>query len=251
LIEVAGSSVMEWIEKGKEGEATLVRQMKSHLDPSVYQIVSNVTLELIDGTTQIDVIVFSVFGIFVIENKAYQGFIYGSEKQAKWTYALNRRSKYSFQNPLFQNYRHIKALVASLGAKEETMKSVITFQEGCKFKTSMPPNVICGSPIDYIFSCREPLLNFKEINEYQTILKYLRLPESAETDAYHVKSLESRFAERQASVSKVKNPRQRRKRNLAPQPDFVPAAFQYTAGSKEGSAFSKILRSFFPTSKRC
>ncbi|WP_339385147.1 nuclease-related domain-containing protein, partial [Vibrio paracholerae] len=38
-----------------------------------------------DGTTQIDHIVVSKFGVFVIETKYMKGWIFGSKDQKQWT----------------------------------------------------------------------------------------------------------------------------------------------------------------------
>lgn len=47
----------------------------------------------------------STEGIFVIEAKNMDGWIFGEVKSAQWTQSLFGK-KYWFQNPLHQNYRH-------------------------------------------------------------------------------------------------------------------------------------------------
>lgn len=51
----------------------------------------------------------SRFGIFAIETKNMQGWIFGSKRQAEWTQKIYKRT-FKFQNPLRQNYKHTKAL---------------------------------------------------------------------------------------------------------------------------------------------
>ena len=86
--------------KGRIGEKHAIKGLKQHLDETQYSIVNDVTLPLEDGgTTQIDHVVVSRFGIFVIETKNMSGWIFGNENQAKWTQTIYR-SKYPFQNPL-------------------------------------------------------------------------------------------------------------------------------------------------------
>ena len=58
------------------------------------------------AATQIDHIVISQWGIFVIETKTYSGWVFGDAKSAQWTVSHFRR-KDRFQNPLRQNYKHI------------------------------------------------------------------------------------------------------------------------------------------------
>lgn len=96
------------------------------------------------GTTQIDHVVVSPFGIFVIETKNYRGWIFGAENQREWTQQIYHH-KTRFQNPLFQNQLHVRALMEFLCLPEDRFKSLVFFVGGAEFKTTMPHNVInCG-----------------------------------------------------------------------------------------------------------
>ena len=95
--------------RGTRGEKTVALRLRSGLPPE-YLILNDVYLPLPDGTTtQIDHIVVSQYGIFVIETKSYSGWISGDEKSAQWSQSIYR-NKSRFQNPLRQNYLHICAL---------------------------------------------------------------------------------------------------------------------------------------------
>ena len=60
---------------------------------------------------QIDFVVFSPYGVFVIEVKNYNCFISGREFDRNWTYSYNYgRMRKSRSNPLRQNIRHINAI---------------------------------------------------------------------------------------------------------------------------------------------
>jgi len=97
--------------KGKLGEVYVRKGLRKKLTSDQYSIINDVTLPLDDGgTTQVDHIVVSPFGIFVIETKNMKGWIFGSEKQAKWTQTIYR-TKHSFQNPLRQNYKHTSSII--------------------------------------------------------------------------------------------------------------------------------------------
>ena len=98
--------------KGKRGEKA-VKKSLDNLPEDQYQILNNILLDSDNGTSQIDHIVISVYGIFVIETKNYTGVIYGSEHSSKWTQYING-NKYSFQNPIHQNYGHIKTVESFL-----------------------------------------------------------------------------------------------------------------------------------------
>ena len=71
--------------KGKIGEGTVNLTAKLRLDPNEYTLLKDVTIPTKLGTTQIDHIILSRFGIFVIEAKNYSGWIFGSAEQKTWT----------------------------------------------------------------------------------------------------------------------------------------------------------------------
>ncbi|QYY37413.1 nuclease-related domain-containing protein [Ruficoccus sp. ZRK36] len=100
--------------KGWLGEKMTSLGIWATLDKQCYPRFHDVIAPSTNGTTQIDHVIVSRVGIFVIETKNYSGWIFGGEKQAKWTQSLYGK-KSSFQNPLHQNYRHIKCLSASMG----------------------------------------------------------------------------------------------------------------------------------------
>ena len=101
--------------KGLFGEWLVKVSAKYFLDKSIYHAVHNVTLITPDGSTQIDHIFVSQYGVFVVETKNYSGWIFGSENQPMWTQKLFKVTN-KFQNPLRQNYKHLKALEAALNA---------------------------------------------------------------------------------------------------------------------------------------
>jgi len=130
--------------KGWIGEWMVRTAARLLLDAQVYRPFHNVTLATPDGTTQIDHVFVSPYGIFVVETKNRTGWIFGSENDAHWTQKIYRHS-FQFQNPLRQNYKHTRAMVDLLGVPENRILSVIVFVGGSTFKTSMPQNVTHGA----------------------------------------------------------------------------------------------------------
>ncbi|MBP5502017.1 MAG: NERD domain-containing protein [Bacteroidales bacterium] len=99
--------------KGEYGEQYVTKLLNS-LDKKNYIILNDIILRTSDNnTTQIDHIVVSTFGIFVIETKNYSGWIFGKEKSENWT-QTTRFSKNQFRNPIKQNWAHIFALKSLL-----------------------------------------------------------------------------------------------------------------------------------------
>jgi hypothetical protein len=98
--------------KGVIGEFKVNLAAKFFLDKYIYTLFKNVTLPTEDGTTQIDHVIVSRYGVFVIETKNMKGWIFDSPQQKTWTQKIYRHTT-KFQNPLHQNYKHtqIKKMV--------------------------------------------------------------------------------------------------------------------------------------------
>jgi len=177
--------------KGHIGELLVRFVAHRQLDERSYRRLHNVTLNTPDGTTQIDHVFMSVYGIFVLETKNMGGWIFGAERQAQWTQRFARRS-FKFQNPLRQNYKHLKALEAVLGVSPAHLHSVITFVGGSTFKTEMPANVTQGGGfIRYIRSFQQPVFTEAEVEAMLQTLQSGRAPTLA-THREHVHNLKRR-----------------------------------------------------------
>ena len=112
--------------KGIIGEFLVNTSSKIKLDKDKYHLIKNVTLPTEDGTTQIDHIIVSEYGIFVVETKNMKGWIFGDEKQKYWTQKIYKNTN-KFQNPLHQNYKHIKTIENALGVDKDKIFSLIVF----------------------------------------------------------------------------------------------------------------------------
>lgn len=191
--------------KGAWGEFW-VKHMLRKLPQETYWCLDNITLETEEGSTQIDHVVLSIYGIFVIETKNMRGWIFGSAKQPYWTQKLYRRS-YRFQNPLHQNYKHIKTLAACLGISEESLKSLVIFIGDSRFKTTMPENVtFAAEGRDYILQFQQPLFSEEQVQSWVEQIQQGRLSPGWKTHRQHVAHVQELVAKKQlvqqeASVS--------------------------------------------------
>lgn len=135
--------------RGWFGEKKTIFNMWLFLDANVYQRFHDVIIPTKNGTTQIDHLLVSPYGVFIVETKNIKGWIFGSEEQPKWTQSLYRK-KYSFQNPVRQTYRQKKVLSEYLELNESAIYTVIHFVGDCKFKTQLPANVISSGLPEFI-----------------------------------------------------------------------------------------------------
>lgn len=76
--------VVKPIVKGIVGEQ-IISALLSGLPKEQYILLNDVMLQTDKGTTQVDHVLVSVYGIFVIETKNYNGWIYGGEYAEQWT----------------------------------------------------------------------------------------------------------------------------------------------------------------------
>lgn len=110
-----------------------VKSELNKLPKKNYLVLNDILIKSSKGTHQIDHIILSKFGIFVVEMKNYYGLITGDEYKDKWIQHLGKNKQY-FNNPIHQNYGHIKALKELLNFDEEKFISIICFSNQAKLK---------------------------------------------------------------------------------------------------------------------
>lgn len=180
-----------WL-KGYIGELKVRLAIKFVLG-SEYIALHNITLAHKDGTSQIDHIVLSEYGMFVIETKNYSGWIFGTANQKRWTQKLGRQS-YRFQNPLSQNKTHINAICDAIVINPEKIVSVIAFMGDAELKTEMPRNVCRSySFISYIKEFRVKCLTTAEVDEFTSFLTAVRLKPGFITNFIHRQNVRERL----------------------------------------------------------
>lgn len=183
-------------EMQNRGELLLRGAVATHFAPPDYHLMNHLTLRCEDGTTQIDHILVSRFGIFVIETKDYKGWIFGTANQAHWTQVLFRR-KHRFQNPLFQNYKHVLAVRQTLDfLPPETIKSLIVFVGSAELKTQPAGVFKLPELLDYLHAQTTELISLNRMQFCIGRLETTRLAISGETDIQHVERLHQRLGGR-------------------------------------------------------
>ena len=177
---------------------------KIHLNKDKYHVLRNVTLPTADGTTQIDHIIVSEYGVFVIETKNMKGWIFGGAHQRTWTQKIFKYTK-KFQNPLHQNYKHVETLKSILELNDQQIFSVVVFVGSSTFKTEMPENVINGPGlIRYIKSKDQHVLFDTDVQMILSKIEAERLVPSRETTKAHINHVKQIVEEKQNSDSSPK-----------------------------------------------
>lgn len=152
--------------KGAYGEHQVSRKLR-RLKKSKYIVLNDILLEYGNGTTQIDHIVISKSGIFVIETKNYKGWIHGHEKSEYWSQTLYKY-KNKFRNPIKQNWVHVYALKSVLSKLySHKFFPIIVFTGSGKLK-----NITSNLPVIYTKQLLKTIRkNSKELNLSESEMK--------------------------------------------------------------------------------
>lgn len=182
-----------------QGEALVSEAMAKAFPPPAYHLLNNVTLPCGDGTTQIDHILVSRFGVFVVETKHYRGWILADAASPQWTQVFYRH-RYRFQNPLYQNYKHLKTVQALLDFLEpDCVQPLVVFSGNAEFRSERPRGVFSIAGLTaHIRNQEVERLSENRLQLCVGRLECARLALTRETDVAHRTHLQRRFGDRQA-----------------------------------------------------
>ena len=186
--------------KGKSGEDKVSGKLKK-LNKKEYKILNNILLANGNLTTQIDHIVISKSGIFVIETKNYKGWIFGHENSEYWTQTIyNHKTK--LRNPIKQNWAHVYVLKRILSDyRFVNYFPIVVFAGNAKLKdiTSELPVIYIKQLLNTIkYNTNEQNLSIEQINDIANRLNQLNIRDKKEFRRH---------------VNRVKNQNRERRKN--------------------------------------
>jgi len=162
---------------GRIGESAINAKYSEQLDKSIYHVINDVVIKAGNGTTQIDQIIVSKFGIFVVEIKNMEGLIYGIPAWENWKcMKLLGGRDFQFKNPIRQNDIHVKMLKYLLNLQEDDkfISMIVFISQG--FLNNMPPNVIKSQQyLNFIRSRTVELLSEEKVNQIVQTIQTNRL----------------------------------------------------------------------------
>lgn len=97
---------------------------------------NGIKYEVVKKSTQIDHVIVSPYGIFIIETKNHKGYIFGDINSKVWTQVLKGEngsrahgghSRFTFYNPVLQNQGHLDNLSKQLKIPQNCMVGMIVF----------------------------------------------------------------------------------------------------------------------------
>jgi len=180
--------------KENQGEALVRKVLTAYCRNSTAHTLNNLTLQYGDGTTQIDHVLITQNGILVIETKHYTGWIFAHEKQKQWTQVIYK-VKSKFQNPIFQNSKHVRATKQLLDfIPKEQIRSLVVSTGDAQFKTEVPSGVIHINQLpSYIDDMRFGPISENRVQFCVGRLECKRLELTGKTDVEHQAYLEGKF----------------------------------------------------------
>ncbi len=208
IIAVGLSSIYQAFKpiiKGHLGEKSTAAIL-ARLDQSKYSVINNLVLQTRGRTSQIDHVVVSNFGIFVIETKNYKGWIFGGDEAEYWTQVLYKY-KQQFYNPIRQNRGHVLALKHHLRAFPNIAYiPIVVFSDNATLKSAIYSEVTYSSMLrevikeyaDVVLTEEDKQAIFKQLNAANIKATYSR--------SKHVSAIRQKLEAREKSLSENRCP---------------------------------------------
>lgn len=157
--------------KGKRGEKQ-VAVLLGLLSKKKYKVINDLLLQSGAYSTQIDHVVVSVYGVFVIETKYMQGWIYGGENSEFWTQNIYGH-KYQLRNPLWQNQGHVRAISRLIGSQDNIpIHNIVAFSKQATLKIDRSlPVMYWWRVVPFIKRFKQPIISEARADEiYEKLL---------------------------------------------------------------------------------
>jgi len=145
------------------------KYLMKHLSVSDYTLYSKISLPIPSGMADIDELVLSPYGIFVISCQPQTGRIYADTTSEVWTEQVGK-NRNNFPNPNKQLPLKI-AGVKQLFGIEEHIHGLIVFDQEADFRTNMPNNVFqTGQLLSKIEHYDDAVFTLEQISHFVLLL---------------------------------------------------------------------------------
>ena len=158
--------------------------------PSDYIVLNDLFIRSSINTHQIDHVVVSKYGVFCIETKQYNGFIVGSKYDKYWTRYIGKKKIY-YENPIRQNYGHVKALEDVLQIDENKIFNIVCIPSGAKLRIDHDGELVrYGNIVKRIESHKEILID--NVDEIVNKLNYNNITDKS-LRKEHIKKIKEKI----------------------------------------------------------
>ncbi|TLX48323.1 hypothetical protein C1E24_05880 [Pseudoalteromonas phenolica] len=145
------------------------KYLMKHLSVDDYTLYSKISLPIPSGMADIDELVLSPYGIFVISCQSQTGRIYADTTSEVWSEQIGK-DRNNFPNPSRQQPMKL-AGVKQLFGIEEHIHGLIVFDQEADFRTNMPNNVFhSGQLLAKIEHYEEKVFTEEQISHFVLLL---------------------------------------------------------------------------------
>ncbi len=165
IVVIYEKQILGWL-----GEHWAKQELKK-LPSDKYKVLNDVLLKNGERTCQIDHIVVSPYGIFVIETKQYNGRIYGGKYDKHWIRYGKRNQKMFYENPIRQNYGHCMMVKELLNLDDSSVYNI-----ACITSRYVYPKIRHDGEFTRNFTIIDRILSYTEpkLENYEQIFEYLK-----------------------------------------------------------------------------
>ena len=184
--------------RGRRGEQKVFSILKKL--PDEYYLLNDIVLQRNGYSVQIDHVVISPYGIFVIETKNYTGWIYGNDDCDQWTKNVYGY-RYYFGNPVKQNHSHVKALANFFYMSEDCFVPIVVFLDKADLRCSTNATVIYASQLlDEIYSHSNSVMTLADVQRLATILDAATI-ETEDTRKEHISKVYESIGRKKSMIN--------------------------------------------------
>ena len=195
----------EEVKRVNPGERRMA-SLLSVLPEDKYKVINDLMVLYNGHTVQIDHVVVSQYGVFVIETKDYHGWIHGGANSDCWTQSF-RSQNFKFYNPILQNKGHVEALSNMLSLDPSLFVSIVAFSENADLQIGAMTSVLYMRQVSaFIQSYTQPLLSEERVQRICLWISSLNI-DSASIRNQHVNNVKAAVNWKQGTVAKGVCPR--------------------------------------------
>lgn len=209
----SGSSKNRAESLGESGERTVSSYLED-LPFDDYLVFNDLLIKDGNRTTQIDHIIISRYGVFVLETKNIHGKVYGSENKEFWSQYLpdwgykryGSTQAHELRNPLWQNAGHIKSIRRLVLGNDVPVYGIVVFPSDTLVRvTAEQPILKMREVVPYIKQYQDVVLLYEQMDHYKKRL--LEVSSRSESDRkYHLENISRNKDRRNAAVASGRCP---------------------------------------------
>lgn len=156
--------ILVYLNNEVTGKVLIIEAINESFNKNRYHLLNDITLKFGDGKREINHILISRYGVFVIESNNYNGIIYAHINAEYWTQE-KLKIKNKFKNPITKNNMNViasKNTIATL--PKNIFYNNIVFTGNCTFKLEKPVDIYTLDEfINFIKSKKNEVLTENEM----------------------------------------------------------------------------------------